>query len=62
MTSRTGAESSLRIKEARDQVMMSAGTESMPVCGIMMLPFALAVASYFFIILATHGTSPVTSR
>jgi hypothetical protein len=56
-----GDENLERMSEAIDQVTRSGGADSMPICGNMRAPVFWAVASYFLSILATKGTSPVTS-
>lgn len=62
MTSAVGAEYFSRIMLAKVQVTRSAGAESMPIWGIRIAPVALAVLSYFVIMLPTQAASPVTSR
>jgi len=62
MTSAVGAENLFLILSTKDHATRSGGAESNPICGIIMLPLALAVLSYFLIMSATNGISPVTSR
>lgn len=61
-TSPVWAPKCTRLCLAVDQVTSSAGADSTPISGINMLPDCFAALSYFLIILATKGTSPVTSR